>query len=207
MLIGLLFFAIGVVITIRANIGYAPWDVFHVGLTKMTGLSLGTISILVGFAVLVIVSLFREKLGLGTVCNMVLIGLFIDLIIDIIPTAENHITGTIMLLLGLFTVAIGTYFYIKSGFGVGPRDNLMVVLTRITKLPTGLCRGIVELIVTIGGWLLGGMVGYGTVISVVAIGFFIQIVFKIFRFDVTAVKHETLRETYLALRRIKTGSE
>ena len=101
-----------------------------------------------------------------------------------------------MLISGLFVIAIGSYFYIKSAFGVGPRDNLMVVLARKTKLPVGVCRFAIELAVTLIGWLLGGMVGIGTVISVIAIGFCIQITFKVFKFDVTAVKHETLRDTF-----------
>jgi len=203
MIFGLLLFAIGIVVTIRANIGYAPWDVFHVGIANRTGLSLGVISILVGLALVIIVTLLGEKLGLGTISNMILIGLFLDLIfyIDIIPLAENIITGTIMLITGLFVISVGTYFYIKSAFSVGPRDNLMVVMTKRTKLPVGLCRCIVEFLVTISGWLLGGMVGFGTIISVVAIGFCIQIVFKIFRFDVTSVKHETLADTFVSLKR------
>ena len=181
MITGLTLFAIGIVLTIRANIGYAPWDVFHAGLVNKTGLSFGTISIIVGLVILIIVTILKEKLGLGTVCNIVLIGILLDIIfwIDIVPLAVNEITGTIMLLFGLFSIALGSYFYIKSGFGVGPRDNLMVVLVRKTKLPAGLCRSILELVVTVTGWLLGGMVGFGTIISVIAIGFFIQIVFRI----------------------------
>jgi len=198
MIIGLLFYALGIVMTIKANIGYAPWDVFHVGLTYKTGFSLGIVSIIVGIALVIIVTLFKEKFGLGTISNIILIGIFVDLLfyIDIIPIIENYITGIILLISGLFIVALGSYFYIKSGFGVGPRDNLMVVLAKRTKLPVGLCRSIIELLVTVSGWFLGGMIGFGTVISVIAIGFFVQIVFKLFRFDVTAVKHETLAETF-----------
>ena len=201
MITGLLFYAFGIVLTIKANIGYAPWDVFHVGLVNKTGLSLGIVSIITGAIVVIIVTILGEKLGAGTLLNMLLIGLFIDIIFPHIPTAKNPVTGTIILVSGLFTVSIGSYFYIRSAFGVGPRDNLMIVLARRTKFPVGVCRGAVELSVTIIGWFLGGMVGFGTVISVIAIGFCIQLTFKVFRFDVTAVKHETLRETYANLRR------
>jgi uncharacterized membrane protein YczE len=127
--------------------------------------------------------------------------LFIDIIFPFIPVAANPIIGTIMLIFGLFIISIGSYFYIKSAFGAGPRDSLMVVLARKTKLPVGLCRGILELSVTLIGWFLGGLVGFGTVLFVIAIGFFIQIVFKLFKFDVTQVKHETLGDTYAALKR------
>jgi len=199
---GLLFYAFGIVISIKANIGYAPWEVFHVGLTYKTGLSLGLISIIVGVVIVIIVTILREKLGIGTIFNMVFIGFFIDMIFPRIPISKNPIAGTIILISGLFLIAIGSYFYMKSAFGVGPRDNLMVVLAKRTKMPVGLCRGIIELLVTLIGWLLGGMVWFGTIISVVAIGFCIQLVFRLLRFDVTSVKHETLGETYATLRRI-----
>lgn len=201
LLIGLFFYASGIVITIKANIGYAPWDVFHVGLANRTGLSIGTISILVGLLIVTTVTILKEKLGLGTILNMLFIGLFIDIVFRYIPIAGNPVIGTIMLVTGLFTIAIGSYFYMRSAFGVGPRDNLMVVLARKTRLPVGLCRGVIELLVTIIGWILGGMVGFGTVLSVIAIGFCIQIVFKLFRFDVTSVQHETLRDTYTTLKK------
>jgi len=201
LIIGLFLYSLGIVTTIRANIGYAPWDVFQVGISNKTGFSLGLVSIMVGVTLVVVVTLLKEKLGLGTVCNMILIGVFIDLIYPNIPIAKDFIIGAGMLLLGLFIVALGSYFYIKSAFGVGPRDNLMVVLKRKTKLPVGVCRFIIELLVTIAGWFLGGMVGIGTVISVIAIGFCIQIVFKVLKFDVTGVKHETLAETYVVLRK------
>ena len=129
---------------------------------------------------------------------MVFTGVFIDLImmVDIISLAADLAVGILMLIMGLFIVSVGSYFYIKSAFGAGPRDNLMVVLNRKTKLPVGICRSTVELFVTITGWLLGGMVGIGTVISAIAIGFCIQFTFAVFRFDAAAVEHETLKQTY-----------
>jgi len=205
LVLGLALYALGIVVTIQAHIGYEPWDVFHVGLARTTGLSIGTISIIVGVAIVIIIALLGERLGLGTLLNMILIGLFIDLFmaLGVIPQAKRLLTGIPMLLAGLLIIALASYFYIKSAFGAGPRDNLMVVLARRTKLPIGVCRGVVELLVTLVGWMLGGMVGIGTVISVVAIGFFIQLVFRLFKFDVMAVRHETLSETLAALRNQK----
>ena len=205
LILGLALYALGIVVTIQAHIGYEPWDVFHVGLARTTGLSIGTISIIVGVAIVIIIALLGERLGLGTLLNMILIGLFIDLFmaLGVIPQAKRLLTGIPMLLAGLLIIALASYFYIKSAFGAGPRDNLMVVLARRTKLPIGVCRGVVELLVTLVGWMLGGMVGIGTVISVVAIGFFIQLVFRLFKFDVMAVRHETLSETLAALRNQK----
>ena len=208
MFLGLFIYALGIVVTINANIGYAPWDVFHVGLSNTIGLSIGVISIAVGFLLTGIAMLAGEKLGLGTFCNMVVIGLVIDLLffLKIIPVAPNKIIGIPMLIAGLFIIAIGTYFYVKTGFGVGPRDNLMVVLAKKTKLPVGLCRGAVELLVTLGGWLLGGMVGIGTVISVISIGFCVEITFKLLKFNVTKVQHETMLETLRYLKNLKKAN-
>ena len=198
LIFGLFLYALGVVLSIRANIGYAPWDVFHAGLAQKTGMSIGIASILTGIVVVGIVLVLGEKIGLGTILNMILIGVFIDLILmsEIIPKQERFIFGLLMLIIGLFVISLGSYFYIKAAFGAGPRDSLMVVLNRKTKLPVGVCRSTIELTVTIIGWFLGGMAGIGTVISVIAIGFFVQLTFYLLKFVPSAVKHETLHRTY-----------
>jgi len=207
MTIGFILTAFGIIITIKANIGYAPWEVFHVGLSNTIGLSFGMTTILVGIIIVIIVTLLGEKLGFGTILSMVMTGIFADmiLIIDIIPVAKNFTVGMMMLITGLFIISLGTYFYIKTAFGVGPRDNLMVVLARKTKLPVGICRCFVEFFVTVIGWLLSGMVGIGTIISVIAIGFCIQITFGLFKFDVKAVRHESFSDTFHALIGKKTN--
>jgi len=198
LIFGLFLYALGIVITIRANIGYSPWDVFHTGLAQKTGISIGTASILTGMVIVGIVLVLGEKIGLGTLLNMILIGVFIDLIFmsDLIPKQEKMVFGLLMLVIGLFVISVGSYFYIKAAFGAGPRDSLMVVLNRKTKLPVGVCRSVIELVVTIIGWILGGMVGIGTVISAIAIGFFIQFTFALLKFVPSAVEHETLHQTY-----------
>jgi len=198
LLAGNILFALGIVLTLRANIGYAPWDVLHAGLSQKTGLSFGLISIIVGLLINVIVLILGEKIGLGTLSNMVLVGLFIDAILtlNIIPLPTQLPFNILMLIGGLFVISLGSYYYIKSAFCAGPRDSLMVALVRKTRLPIGICRSLVELTAFIGGWLLGGMVGAGTVISVIGIGFCIQVTFMLLRFDPTKVKHETFLDTF-----------
>ena len=198
MVLGLIFYSFGIVLTIQANIGYAPWDVFHVGLSNTIGLSLGVTVIFTGMAIVLTVALLGERIGIGTLGNMALMGVFLDLVfrLNIIPKAENFFVGAAMLIIGLLIISVGTYYYMKSALGAGPRDNLMVVLTRKTKLPVGLCRIIVEILATGIGWALGGMVGIGTVISAFGIGFCIQLTFRVFKFDAAAIKHETLYDTY-----------
>ena len=201
---GLFLYGLGIIVTMRANIGYAPWEVLHSGISQTLGVSIGLVNTAVGAIIVVIVFLLGEKIGLGTIFNMFMIGLFMDLILilDFIPLFNNFWIGTLVLILGLFIISLGTYFYISSAFGAGPRDSLMVAVTRKTGLPVGLCRGILEVSVVLIGWLLGGMVGLGTVISAFAIGFCVQITFMLLKFDPTEVKHETFGVMFQNLRNL-----
>ncbi|MGK0466317.1 YczE/YyaS/YitT family protein [Clostridium sp.] len=205
---GLFLYALGIVVTMNAHIGYAPWDVFHVGFAKMAGISIGTASIATGVVIGMISVFLGEKLGLGTILNMILIGVFLDMILalNIIPLARNLSFGIVMMIIGLFIIALATYFYIGSSFGAGPRDSLMVALIRKTGLPVGICRGSIELIAVLVGWKLGGMIGIGTIISAFTIGFCVQSTFKLLKFDATKVNHETLHETYTIHFKDKTST-
>ena len=195
---GLFLYALGIVLCVQANIGCAPWEVLHMGLSLKLGMTMGQVSIAVGALICLIVFLLREKLGLGTLLNMLLIGVFIDVIfaVKVIPAIHSLWTGIAMILAGLFVIAFGTFFYMGSGFGAGPRDSLMVSITRRTHWPVGVCRMLVEGSVLILGYFLGGQVGIGTVIAVFGIGFCVQIVFSLLRFDPTAIQHETLSDTW-----------
>lgn len=198
---GLLLYAIGIIFAINANIGYSPWDSFHIGLSKTLGLSLGTVSILVGGILCLYVFLRKETIGLGMLLNMVLIGLFMDLIIvfRFIPILSNFWLGLGMLFLGLIIIAFATYFYISAGFGAGPRDALMVLLTRCYGISAGTSRALIEASVLAMGYFLGAKLGFGTVFYVILIGPVIQVVFKLLGFNPKEVAHETLRETFYQL--------
>ncbi|MBK5251535.1 MAG: hypothetical protein JJE29_02685 [Peptostreptococcaceae bacterium] len=202
---GLFLYSLGIVFTLKANIGYAPWEVFHVGFANTAGISIGTASIITGLAVGILSIMLGEKLGLGTILNMVLIGVFLDVILmfKFIPTASNFVFGLIMMFAGMMIISLASYYYIGSGFGAGPRDSLMVALTRKTKLSVGICRGSIELIAVFIGWRLGGMVGLGTIISAFAIGFCIQTTFKLFKFDPAMIQHNTLGQTWRAIFKYK----
>ena len=197
LIFGLFLYALGIVFTMKAHLGFAPWEVLHWGLGNTMGMSIGNVSILTGLVICGIVVIMREKLGFGTILNMFLIGKFIDMLLSIaaFPQMTGWISGVLMLFLGLFTIAFGSYFYINSAFGAGPRDSLMVLLTRKTQLPIGVCRGILEATVVFSGWLLGGPVGLGTVIAAFGISFCVQIVFNLMGFEATSIKHETLDVT------------
>jgi hypothetical protein len=202
--LGLLLFAVGIVFTMKANIGFAPWDVLHSGLSDKTGISFGMISILIGLLICVAIVLLGEKIGLGTVLNMVLIGTFIDILLklNLIPTSTGIAQGTITVVLGLLIIAFGSYFYIKPGFGAGPRDYLMIVIRRRTKLSVGVSRGLVEGSAVLLGWILGGPVGGGTVLAAFGISVCIQLVFSLLKFEPAAIQHETLGMTLRHIRHL-----
>lgn len=199
---GLFLYAVGIVLTMQAHIGYAPWEVFHAGIAKVMGVQIGTVTILVGLLIGIAVMLFGEPLGLGTVCNMVVIGLFMNILLasGLFAELSNPVLGVVQLIAGLFVISLASYFYISSGFGAGPRDSLMVLLSRKTKFSVGTCRGAMEVGVTAVGFLLGGFLGWGTLLSAVLIGFCIQITFKVLHFDPKKVAHEDFVSSYRKLR-------
>lgn len=191
--------AFGIVLTINSNLGLSPWDVLHQGISKITPLTIGEASMLTGVLVVITSIFLGVNLGIATILNTFLLGSFMDLIIysGIIPYSHNLLSGIMMMLGGIILLALGTYFYMSCSLGCAPRDGLMVALTRITKKPVNLIRGSIELTVLILGYLLGGYVGIGTFITAVSVGMCIQIVFKIFKFDVHSVHHKSLKEGFL----------
>jgi len=197
LMVGLFLYSLGIVITMKANIGFASWEVFHKGISNISGISIGQVSIIVGLIICGVVLLMGEKLGVGTILNMLFIGIFIDLIMDFnfIPEVNTYTAGIIMLLAGILIIAFATYFYIDSSFGAGPRDSLMVAVERKTGLEVGVARGIIEVSVVFIGWLLGGPVGLGTILAAISFGFFIQLVFKLMNFDAAEIEHETFTQT------------
>lgn len=198
LLAGLFLFALGTCFIVQADIGLAPWDAFSMGLSLATGLSFGDIVIVTGILILIVDYAMHEQLGFGTILNALLIGKFIDLIQwgRLVPKMEHYASGIVMLLAGEIILCLATFLYVGTGLGCGPRDALMVALgKRFPKRPIGLIRGIIEGSVLLAGWLLGAKIGIGTVIAVFGIGFILQYTFKLLRFDVTAVHHESLLDT------------
>lgn len=190
--IGLFLYAVGIVLTINANLGLSPWDVFHQGFSTQIGITMGQASIIVGFLFVILDWILGEKVGIGTICNMLFIGMFMDLLMlnNLIPVFRNLIGKVGMMLLGMFVIGIASYFYISAGLGSGPRDGLMIALTKRTKKSVRFIRNSIELTVLIIGYILGGTVGVGTLIMVIGGGYFVQFAFTIFKFDVSKVQHK-----------------
>lgn len=198
---GLFLFAIGTVFTIQTNLGFGPWQVFHKGLSLVLGTTIGQASIGVGLIIIVLNAVFKENMGIGTVLDMLLVGLFMDFILwlDIVPMIEG-LWGIAFIIVGLLIIAVASYLYMSAGFGAGPRDGLMVILTKKTKLPIGICRSGIEFLAVVFGWLMGGPVGIGTIVAVLAVGPCIQVVFSLVKFDINVIKHEYLGETAALLK-------
>lgn len=189
--IGLFLYAIGIVMTINANLGLSPWDVFHQGITYLTGITMGQATIAVGIIIVMINAVLGERLGWGTLFNMFFIGFFMDLIMlnHLIPILNDVFSGVMMMFLGMFIIGIASYFYIGAGLGSGPRDGLMIALTKKTHKSVRFIRNSIEISALMIGYLLGGYVGLGTLIMSVALGYTIQFVFKLFKFNINSVEH------------------
>lgn len=171
---GLALFGAGVALIIHAELGAAPWDVFHQGLARITGLSVGTVIIAVGAALLLLWIPLRERPGLGTLLNTVEIGLVVNLVLPLLPDTDRLVPRLALSAGGVVLVAIGSGFYIGSGLGPGPRDGLMTGLARLGMSIRG-ARTLIELTVVALGLALGGTVGVGTAMFALGIGPLVQI--------------------------------
>lgn len=196
LIIGLFLFALGIVMTINAGLGVAPWDVFHQGLSKVTGITLGRASITVGAMVVVLNIVLGQPIGWGTVLNMLLIGIFMDLLMlnHLIPIFDGLVPRYLMLILGKFVEGTGCWLYISAAFGAGPRDGLMVVLTRRTGKSVRFIKSIIEVGAVIIGYILGGSAGIGTLIMASLGGPIFQLVFKTVKFNVKDVEHRFIQD-------------
>lgn len=167
---GLVLFGVGIAMLVIADLGLAPWEVLHQGISRNTGIPIGTVGILTGIVVLVLWIPLRERLGIGTIANVMIIGIVIDatiwLTVDHVDDARLQWS---FLAIGTLLVAVGSGFYIGAGLGPGPRDGLMTGLGR-RGVPIGYARATIEIAVLVLGWILGGAVGVGTVIFAFGVG-------------------------------------
>lgn len=180
LLVGLFLYGASMALVLRSVLGLIPWDVLHVGLQRHVPLSFGTVVILVSVLVLLLWVPLRQKPGLGTVCNALLIGPSADLVLALVPETTAPGWRILMLLAGVVLNGVATGMYIGSQFGPGPRDGLMTGLARVTGRSIRLVRTALEVGVVAVGWLLGGVVGLGTLLYAVAIGPLTQLFLPLF---------------------------
>ena len=167
---GLTIFGIGDAFVVQSNIGNAPWTVFAQGLSLKTGLTLGWATFFTGCAVLLLWIPLKEKPGFGTLSNIALIAIAIQVGVTIFPTQDSYALGVLYCLVGIAMVGIGSSLYITCGLGPGPRDGLMTAIHNRSGVRIGRVRLGIEGTVLIAGWLLGGTVGLGTLLFATLIG-------------------------------------
>tara|TARA_Y100000816_G_scaffold186110_1_gene135117 strand:+ start:711 stop:1298 length:588 start_codon:yes stop_codon:yes gene_type:complete len=166
---------IGISLNYLANLGLGPWGVFHDGLSKTLGISYGRTIIITGVAVMLLWIPLKQKPGIGTVVDIFLVGIVADLIILNFELSDSIFLSLTLIAFGIILIGAGTAIYVGADLGAGPRDGVMVGLETI-GLKIGTARNLIELFAFLTGWLLGGLVGYVTILFVIGIGPVVQMV-------------------------------
>ena len=179
LLVGLACFGMGIGFMKQADLGLGPWDVLSDGLAKMTGWQMGTFQIVIGAIVLTLWIPLREKPGIGTILNILLIGIVTNITLTLLPMPTWLVLQSAWLVIGLLVIGLGSALYLSSRLGAGPRDGLMMGINRRTGLSIRLTRTLLEVTVLVAGWLLGGTIGIGTVAFAFGIGPIIQWMFRL----------------------------
>lgn len=196
---GLFTFGFGVYLTIQANLGAAPWDVFELGLSGTFGIKYGTAAILVSLTVLCIDVALKEKIGIGMFLDAFIVGKTVDLFnsINLVPAIDSPLIGAAVMISGLIIMGFSQYLYMKAALGCGPRDTMLVGFSRkLPKIPIGVVSiGIMTIVAGIG-WLLGGPLGVGTLICAFLAGPIMQFAFRVTKFNATQVSHQGLKESF-----------
>ena len=167
---GLSLFGLGEGLLIVSFTGASPWSVLAQGISLNVNLSIGTITLLISISVLILWIPLRQKPGMGTIFNALIIAIMIDLCIKYVPTPSNYIHQLLLAIISVVMVGIGGGIYLVSNLGAGPRDGLMIGLQKLTNFPIAVVRGTLEISVVSIGWYLGGTVGVGTLLFAFGIG-------------------------------------
>ena len=177
---GLAFFGFGIALFLRANLGLAPWDIFHKGLSKKLDISIGLVIVGVGLLLLLLWIPLRQRPGVGTILNAIEIGLVVNLTKPLIGEPDQLIIRALMVIAGVLVIGLGSALYIGAGLGSGPRDGLMLGLSKRSiagrQISIRVARTFVELTVMVAGLFLGGSIGVGTLIFMFGIGPLVQLI-------------------------------
>ena len=174
LILGLILFGLGETLLITANAGVSPWTVLAQGISIRTGYSIGLTTFFVSLGVLCLWIPLRQKPGIGTILNTIIISVVIDVSLPYLPAPETIFLQILQIISAVVIVGLGSGFYLIANLGPGSRDGLMTGLQRITNKPISLIRAIIEISVVIVGWYLGGVVGIGTIVFALAIGPFVS---------------------------------
>lgn len=193
--LGLMLFALGVYLTIQANLGVEPWTLLNIGLAKQLGILYGNASIIASLTILCIDLFLKEKIGIGTLLDAVVVGKTVDLLnwLNLLPTQNHTISGVLFMLIGFLIMGCGQYIYMRAGLSCGPRDALLVAMgKKLYRLPIGIVNIMLLSAALLAGWALGGPIGIGTVIAPFGIGLMQQLVFHIVKFEPRDVQHQDI---------------
>lgn len=180
--IGFLLYGLAIALIVRANLGTGTWVVLEVALADILGIKIGTMTVYMGFAVLILALALRERVGWGTLGNILSIGPWLNLFLSLIPSVKgNFVLQVGIFLLGILVQGVATAVYIGVDAGAGPRDSLMLAIHRKTGVSVRVARGALEVVVVTIGWLLGGPAGWGTLAFALLIGPSVQWAFKLFK--------------------------
>ncbi len=179
--VGLSLYGLSTAMFIRSDLGADPWNVFHLGVAKLLAMDIGTVIILTGVLVLLLWIPLRLRPGLGTISNVIAIGLAADVALTFIPAIDSLVARSLLLVSAVIVNALATGMYIGAGFGAGPRDGLMTGINTRTGWSVRSVRTAIEVSVLLFGWVLGGTFGVGTVLYALSIGPLIQICLPWFR--------------------------
>ena len=192
--IGFLLFGLSIDIMVQANLGLGPWDVLHMALTYHLPITLGEANIGVAFIIVLVDMILREPLGWGTIANMIFIGVWIDLLRPYVPSVPGlFLIQIAFLLLGTFIMGFATAIYVGVDAGAGPRDSLMLALSRLGRTSVRVARTCLEVTAVVVGWLLGGPAWLGTLIFAITIGPAVQLGFRFLK--VKTVSHGGVAES------------
>ena len=192
--------AIGISLAVRSHLGLSPWDVLCEGFAKKANLSFGVANIIISFIIIIITRFIKIYPGLGTFLNSAILGFLIDLAMFFIPDAHNFIIQISFVLSGIVVMALGAVLYIIVDWGAGPRDNLLLGIILKLKIGATYVKPVIEGIVLLIGFALGGTAGLGTLLSLFLIGFFMDIFFKKLNFDPKQIKQQNIFEQIQAIR-------
>ena len=175
LVLGLILFGIGEALLVTANIGVSPWFVLHQGLAFKTGFSIGITTFIVSIIVLIFWFPLRQKPGIGTILNAILISVILDISLIYLPYPNELTVQLFQILLGILIIGIGSGFYLAANLGPGPRDGLMTGINKQTNSSIALIRTALEATAVGIGFLLGGIVGIGTILYAILIGFSVSL--------------------------------
>jgi uncharacterized membrane protein YczE len=178
--VGLILFGLGIAFMVEAGLGLGPWEVLHQGIARLTGTSIGTISILLGIPILALWWPLGERPGIGTLANVIVIGSVTNVALALLPTPSGVVLQLAFMLGGVVTIGLASGLYLAADLGAGPRDGLMTGIHHRFGFSISRSRTAVELAALIAGFLLGGTIGLGTVVFALGIGPIVQFFLGIF---------------------------